>query len=324
MPIEIGDLAPLVSLNLAANNQFSGNIPDEVGNLSALALFDVRNNALTGALPTGIGSLSMLNTLRLDANGFQGAIPVAWQSLAPTEFSARWNGLLLGTVMDPFAQVWADSASAATQTIAPAITNAVVGTGTVDVGWTPIAYQSDSGYYEIGIATAAEGPFAVTIAAGGGIAHTADKSVSSLSIQLNQTGTFFIAVRTVTNAHGNNSNAITSAWSAAQQVDVVIDPPPQADPYLNEIDFRTAAIEIFNPGEEARDISGFVLRADGLEYGLSNLTIRSGSLNLLGNGYVVLELPSEALAATGGDFALYRQFDEILETETGGVRLRGR
>ena len=43
-----------------SSSDFTGTIPDTIGNLTRLALLDISNNALTGTLPDGVGDLVAL------------------------------------------------------------------------------------------------------------------------------------------------------------------------------------------------------------------------------------------------------------------------
>ena len=56
MPVELGNLDSLEVLYLDSNS-LSGEIPSELGNLSELSSLDVSNNAITS-----VGSLSMLGS----------------------------------------------------------------------------------------------------------------------------------------------------------------------------------------------------------------------------------------------------------------------
>jgi Leucine-rich repeat (LRR) protein len=98
IPIEIGQLSQLTSLNLN-HNFIGGSIPAEMGNLQLLETLVLDNNSLTGSIPNSlfqlnklqvlgfnsnqlegglsplIGNLSMLRILSLGSNNFTGPIP---------------------------------------------------------------------------------------------------------------------------------------------------------------------------------------------------------------------------------------------------------
>ncbi|XVF57810.1 hypothetical protein PTKIN_Ptkin07bG0012200 [Pterospermum kingtungense] len=62
------------SINLAGNN-LSGDIPQELANLSRLGTLNLSMNHLTGKIPSGIGRLQWLETLDLSRNQLSGIIP---------------------------------------------------------------------------------------------------------------------------------------------------------------------------------------------------------------------------------------------------------
>ena len=74
IPPELGDLSHLWSLNLA-RNQLTGTIPPELGDLSSLTLLYLHINQLTGPIPPELGDLSRLWTLILLDNQLTGPIP---------------------------------------------------------------------------------------------------------------------------------------------------------------------------------------------------------------------------------------------------------
>ncbi|KAL3530155.1 hypothetical protein ACH5RR_009477 [Cinchona calisaya] len=69
-------LTTLTTIDLSSNN-FSGEIPEVIGNLVALRLLNLSHNRLSGHIPSTIGNLSSLETLDLSFNQIDGEIP--WQ-----------------------------------------------------------------------------------------------------------------------------------------------------------------------------------------------------------------------------------------------------
>ena len=57
------------------DNQLTGTIPNELGNMTTLSLLLLNNNQLTGAIPTRLGNLTNLRWMRLDTNQLEGTIP---------------------------------------------------------------------------------------------------------------------------------------------------------------------------------------------------------------------------------------------------------
>lgn len=74
IPFNIGNLTRLQTLFLNTN-QLSGAIPPEIGNLTQLEYLTLHQNHLTGVLPPTIGNLSRLIFLHLAENQLSGTIP---------------------------------------------------------------------------------------------------------------------------------------------------------------------------------------------------------------------------------------------------------
>ncbi|PIN00411.1 hypothetical protein CDL12_27086 [Handroanthus impetiginosus] len=58
-----------------SDNQFSGSIPPEIGNLNSLMSLQLKSNNLTGQIPSSICNLTSLESLHLSENKLQGTIP---------------------------------------------------------------------------------------------------------------------------------------------------------------------------------------------------------------------------------------------------------
>ena len=74
IPPEIGNLTHLDWLFLD-DNQLNGEIPPEIGNLTHLSYLRLDNNQLTGSIPPEIGNLTNLMWLHLNDNQLTGDIP---------------------------------------------------------------------------------------------------------------------------------------------------------------------------------------------------------------------------------------------------------
>src|SRR5690606_12819607 len=74
----------VVELNLP-NNNLSGQIPVELGDLIHLIKIDFYKNAIKGTIPTTIGNLKNLRTLNLGFNQLSGEIPESLTKLKVLE-----------------------------------------------------------------------------------------------------------------------------------------------------------------------------------------------------------------------------------------------
>lgn len=54
LPIELGNLANLVHLDLAINIALAGTVPQEYTKLEKLEIFEIWDTAITGTIPSGI------------------------------------------------------------------------------------------------------------------------------------------------------------------------------------------------------------------------------------------------------------------------------
>ena len=64
-----------------SNNQLSGEMPPELGNLANLGHLSLSHNQLTGQIPTELGNLTGLRGLSLERNMLDGCIPYALQDV---------------------------------------------------------------------------------------------------------------------------------------------------------------------------------------------------------------------------------------------------
>lgn len=63
------------------NNNLQGNLPTQIGNLTALQILNLENNRLAGQIPNFSPNQTVFHTLILGKNSFSGSIPTTWQSL---------------------------------------------------------------------------------------------------------------------------------------------------------------------------------------------------------------------------------------------------
>ncbi|KAH7834381.1 hypothetical protein Vadar_015430 [Vaccinium darrowii] len=81
-------------------NHLLGQLPDELGQLKNLYLFDISENSFSGPIPVSIGRLSSLKWLCLSYNKFNGTIPESFWQLAKLESLVVNDNALEGVVSD--------------------------------------------------------------------------------------------------------------------------------------------------------------------------------------------------------------------------------
>ena len=93
LPPELGDLTHLRRLVLD-DNELTGPIPPELGTLGELNVLNLNHNGLTGPIPPEFGALSRLDTLLLWDNELSGPIPVELGYLPSLQtLYLAWNQL---------------------------------------------------------------------------------------------------------------------------------------------------------------------------------------------------------------------------------------
>ena len=97
IPAELGNLAYLQRLRLEGN-QLTGEIPAALGNLANLQLLYLYHNQLTGEIPAELGNLVNLQYLRLENNMLTGEIPAALGNLANLRFLYLNDNMLTGEI----------------------------------------------------------------------------------------------------------------------------------------------------------------------------------------------------------------------------------
>jgi hypothetical protein len=205
IPASLGVIAGLQYLNLA-DNALEGPIPAGMANLQQLYTLNLGGNRLEGAIPAELGGLPLLDDLDLSYNRLSGAVPAALAGLAELDRLDIGFNRLTGQAPAVLAFLgqrdpdWAQS-----QTVPPASVWLAADYGTsVAIGWLPIAYTGDGGYYEVWHGPTAGGPFTLH-------GTTDDKTVSGYTADgLDPDEPHYFVVRAFTPAHGRQQNDL---WS---------------------------------------------------------------------------------------------------------------
>ncbi|CAL8165732.1 unnamed protein product [Prunus armeniaca] len=90
-------LTVFTSIDISSNN-FSGSIPEEVGQLKSLYVLNLSSNAFTGAIPTSLSKLRQLESLDLSNNKLGGEIPAELAKLTFLSFLNLSNNQLVGKI----------------------------------------------------------------------------------------------------------------------------------------------------------------------------------------------------------------------------------
>ncbi len=201
----IPDLSALTGLEELAlqNNQLNGAIPN-LSTLISLADFRLHNNQLDGAIPN-LTSLINLQLLFLHNNQLSGNVPTSiCSSLIALELG--YNKLDVNTAdscVDTADPDWKE-----TQTVPPTNVVAVTHSSSeIQLTWDPIAYTQDGGEY--GVWGKAQGDSYYTL-----MMSTPNKtSLGTIVSDLQSGTTYEFVIRTVTPAHGDQQNELTSVDS---------------------------------------------------------------------------------------------------------------
>uniref|UniRef100_A0A453NDP8 Disease resistance R13L4/SHOC-2-like LRR domain-containing protein n=1 Tax=Aegilops tauschii subsp. strangulata TaxID=200361 RepID=A0A453NDP8_AEGTS len=98
IPEEIGQLQGLFSLNLSSN-RLSGEIPEQICILTNLQMLDLSGNHLTGKIPAALNNLHFLSRFNISNNDLEGTIPNVGQFSTFLDSSFGGNPKLCGPMV---------------------------------------------------------------------------------------------------------------------------------------------------------------------------------------------------------------------------------
>ncbi|KAM0856599.1 hypothetical protein ACQ4PT_049000 [Festuca glaucescens] len=98
IPEEIGQLNSLVILNFSSNS-LSGDIPQQLCNLTNLWVLDLSSNNLTGIIPSALKNLHFLSAFNISHNDLEGPIPDGVQLSTFLSSSFEGNPKLCGRIL---------------------------------------------------------------------------------------------------------------------------------------------------------------------------------------------------------------------------------
>ena len=97
IPPELGNLSALDALHLYGN-ELTGEIPPDLGRLTSLTILDLGGNMLTGAIPPQVGNMTGLTWMDLSFNELSGPVPDEISSLMGLEWLVIAGNDLTGPI----------------------------------------------------------------------------------------------------------------------------------------------------------------------------------------------------------------------------------
>ena len=88
-----------------SDNQLTGTIPLELGNLISLTLLNLSSNQLTGEIPATLGGLNTLQELLLSSNQLTGTIPLTLVTSRDLQWLSLSNNQLTGGIPSELANL---------------------------------------------------------------------------------------------------------------------------------------------------------------------------------------------------------------------------
>ncbi|MBL7796049.1 MAG: hypothetical protein JNJ90_06040 [Saprospiraceae bacterium] len=97
LPNEIGNLTELSGIDFQGN-QITGSIPSSIGNLTKMEYLNLGGNLLSGSIPSSIGNLTNLKFLFMGSNQLSGMLPATMGNLANLQFMQFSSNQLSGPI----------------------------------------------------------------------------------------------------------------------------------------------------------------------------------------------------------------------------------
>ena len=98
MPLALGNLTNLLTLDLRGNLRLSGEIPSDLSKLTNLRTLNLSLNQLTGYIPSELGELTNLRTLNLSENQLGGEVPPEFVRLTELRELYLYDNQLSGKI----------------------------------------------------------------------------------------------------------------------------------------------------------------------------------------------------------------------------------
>jgi Leucine-rich repeat (LRR) protein len=262
IPPELARALFLRELNLSRNS-LSGTIPRELGGLADLETLFLFRNQLTGPIPTELGQLINLYHLELESNRLTGPVPTEITNLTNIPgngIDLRYNALYTD---DPAVQAFLDANQAGpaefgrVQTTAPTDLSMDWDKDSGWLEWTPIPYSDSPGYYEFWGSAVSGGPYRRLTA-------TSAKTTAGLyMVDLDQTDTLFLVMRTVSEPDVSNDNTVVSEFSTEVRLGPEVTQTRALAAHVADNEAWGSAVTVVNTGDAAQEVLFAAVNAAG-------------------------------------------------------------
>ena len=238
IPVDLGNLSYLTHLNLS-NNSLYGEIPENLYLLSNLIELNLSHNSFSGPVPEILANFSQLQKLSIASNLFEGNMPENIQSLSSlfvNQSDFRYNLLTAANpyIDDFISEKQIENEWKTSQTLPPTDLKLLTATNNmISLSWEPTAYTAEGGGYEI-CCNRSDGTIKCET--------TNSKSVSTYELWgVLPISNYECHIRTITlpNIHNSNrlvspfSDSITVVTQEAEDIWNIMESPTQQ--WLNDI-----------------------------------------------------------------------------------------